>query len=168
MSALTKISVALCFTLAAIVAGCSTDRPKIQATLNERASLTGNLPANPLAWQVVTSTIDKSKSEMSTLYGNDVAVAYARSHADHNYPAGSVLALVCWTQTDDPRYFGARIPGKSKSVEFVTVSADSDGHPTYLDQFYDGTPLQKASEERSSAPTERAARILSLRSAVFP
>lgn len=168
MSSLAKISVALCVALAAIVAGCSTNQPKIQATINENASLTGNLPANPLAWQVVTSTIDKSKSEMSTLYGNDAAIVYARSRVQHDYPVGAVLSLVTWSQTDDPHYFGARIPSKVKFVEFVTVTTTPDGHPSFSYQLYEGAPLRQSSERQSSTPAERAAYILSLRSAVFP
>ncbi len=171
MTASAKLGAALCITLAAIAfiaAGCSSTQPKLRAERNQAASLTGDLPANPLAWQVVTSSIDKNKSEMSTLYGNDAAIAYARSHSDHNYPAGAILGFVTWMQTDDPRYFGAKIPGKPKSVEFVTVIASADGHPSYLYQLYEGAPLQKSSQQQTTVPADRAAFILSLRSAVFP
>jgi len=168
MSARTRLCVALGFSVTAIVAGCSTNQPKVHATINESASLIGSLPANPLAWQVVTSSIDKSKLEMSTLYGNDVAVAHARSHVQHDYPAGAVLSLVTWTQINDPRYFGAKIPGKTRSVEFLTITNASDARPSYLYQLYQGDPLQKSSEQQSAAPTDRAAFILSLRAAVFP
>jgi len=36
-----------------------------------------------------------------------------------------VLALVTWTQRDDPHWFGARIPSVPQSVEFVEIAAGS-------------------------------------------
>jgi hypothetical protein len=101
------------------LAGC-TSKPAA-STINEQASLTGQLPYNPLAWKVITSSINQRNATMSTLYGNDIAVRYARINADRSYPAGSVLALVVWAQRDDPHWFGARIPSSVQSVEFVTV-----------------------------------------------
>jgi hypothetical protein len=38
------------------------------------------------------------------------------------YPAGAVLALVTWTQRDDPHWFGARIPDVPQTVEFVQTA----------------------------------------------
>ena len=38
---------------------------------------------------------------MSVLYGNDVMAQYARSNARPDYPPGSVLSLVTWTETED-------------------------------------------------------------------
>ena len=66
---------------------------------------------------------------MSTLYGNDVAVRYARMNPQQDYPAGSVLSLVTWVQREDGHWFGAKIPGPVKSVEFVTVTAGPNNHP---------------------------------------
>lgn len=75
----------------------------VTASINERADLTGNLPANPLQWKVITSFIDKPASTMSILYGNDVAARYARQNPEQEYPPGSVLSLVTWTQQEDAR-----------------------------------------------------------------
>jgi hypothetical protein len=106
---------------------CSSETPNITATCNQNASLNGNLPANPLQWKVITSVLNKQDSTMSTLYGDEAAVQYARTHAEHDYPNGSTLALVTWAQADDPRWFGAKIPGQVKSVEFVFVHSSGDG-----------------------------------------
>src|SRR5262245_19200552 len=84
---------------------CGDEPPTIQARLNIGTSLTGSVPANPLRWQVVTSTIDPTSSTMSTLYGNDVALKYARSHSEQAYPTGSMLALITWQQKQDERWF---------------------------------------------------------------
>jgi hypothetical protein len=104
-----------------------------------RQFLSSHVPANPLQWKAVTSEINKTDATMSALYGNDLAVGYARTHSQHDYPAGAVLSLVTWTQQEDPRWFGARIPREVKSVEFVMVGATPDGRPSYTYQEYEGT-----------------------------
>jgi hypothetical protein len=150
------------------ILGCSRDEPRILATLNHSASLLGTLPANPLQWKVISSMIDPADSTMSTLYGNDAAVGYVRTHSHHDYPAGSQLSLVTWTQQEDPRWFGAKIPEAVKSVEFVTVVSAQDGRPSYSYLKYEGSPLQKSVTQESPTPNERTAYLLSQRSAVMP
>jgi len=150
------------------MSGCSVAEPKISATINQSASLVGQLPANPLQWKVITSAVNHADSTMSTLYGNDVAVSYARANSQHNYPAGSVLSLVTWIQREDDRWFGARIPDRVKSVEFVFVEAAADGHQTYSYREYEGAPLTMAMEQKGFAPNDRAAYLLAQRAAVLP
>jgi Cytochrome P460 len=143
------------------LAGCNEQRP---STINTEATLTGKLPYNPLAWKVVTSWVNDRNGTMSTLYGNDIAVQYARSNAAHAYPAGSVLALVTWAQRDDTHWFGAKIPSGPQSVEFVVVPSTPASGPTY--QRYQGSPLALA-----AATSDDAARIDYLtaqRAAVMP
>ena len=154
--------------LALSVFGCAGEEPKVEATFNQGASLVGGLPANPLQWKVVTSAIDTENSTMSTLYGNDVAVQYARTNQQQEYPNGSVLSLVTWTQREDGRWFGAKIPNEVKSVEFVFVAASADGRRLYSYQEYGGTPLKKVSEQEGPTANEGAARLLSQRAAVMP
>jgi hypothetical protein len=146
--------------------GCSGNEPKIVATANQSASLVGQLPANPLHWKVITSTIDEADSTMATLYGNDIAVQYVRAHSTHDYPGGSVISLVTWTQQEDPRWFGARIPATVKSVEFVAVGTAADGGTSYSYTKYEGSP-----PKMSPGPVtgnERIAYLLSQRAAVMP
>jgi cytochrome P460 len=148
--------------------GCS-GRPSAAApTLNQNAALPGDLPMNPLPWRVITSMADKTSSTMSTLYGNDLAVDYARAHSDRGYPDGSALALVTWTQRNDPRWYGAKIPARVSSVEFLTVGALPDGHATYSYLEYSGAPLKQASAEQTAAPSGRALFLLAQRAAVLP
>ena len=106
------------------VLGCAKTNPRVVTTLNTGAMLNGALPANPIQGRVITSWIDKNAGTMSTLYGNDVAVQYARTGAQVGYPAGSALSVVTWTQKEDPRWFGGNIPAAAKSVEYVTIAAD--------------------------------------------
>ena len=123
---------------------------------------------HPLQWRIVTSLVDRTSSTMSTLYGNDLAVDYARAHTDHNYPDGSVLALVTWAQQNDPRWFGAKIPGRVSSVELLTVGALPDGHATYSYLEYAGTPLKQSSAEQTATPSGRTLFLLTQRAAVMP
>jgi hypothetical protein len=151
-----------------IMFGCSGAETKIPATLNQSASLAGELPANPLQWKVITSAVNRADSTMSTLYGNDIAVKYARASSQHSYPSGSVLSLVTWTQREDDRWFGAKIPDRVKSVEFVFVDAAADGRQSYSYRDYEGAPLTMASEQKGSAPNDRTAYLLAQRAAVLP
>ena len=138
--------------------------------LRSRPALTGSLPWNPLQWSVIASSIDRQASTMSVLYGNDAAVQYARNNARKEYPCkeyppGSVLSLVTWTQVDDGRWFGARIPGEVKSVQFVTVARGPDDRPSRTYENYEGAPLRRT---ESTAGRSAAAYLPSLRAAVMP
>jgi len=168
MKLYTQIS---CFLSAALLLntlGCSDNGAHIPAEINESASLSGDLPFNPLQWKVVTTAINKQDSSMYTLYGNDLAVQYARLNSKNDYPSGAVLSLVTWTERDDSRWFGAKIPDRVKSVEFVTVGPGADHRPSYLYQDYEGVPLKKVSTQEGLVPNERAAYLLSQRAAVMP
>jgi hypothetical protein len=156
-----------------VFAGCpSSNRvPPLVASVNEHASLTpaaaSALPANPLKWRIITSSIDPQASTMSTLYGNDTAVQYARSDSRHDYPPGSQIALVTWTRRDDPRYFGAKIPDHLKSIEFVSVT-ELPGETNITYQKFEGTPLAQTATNESPNPSPAAEALLNLRAAVLP
>lgn len=151
-----------------LLSGCATPNPRVATTPNRAARLLGNLPADPLQWQVVTAQINSRQSTMSTLFGNDRAVAYARTHADDNFPGGSVLSLVTWNQQEDARWFGARIPSAPRSVEFLSVRSSAEGKPFYSYQLYQGTPLSLATSQESQQAQGRVSDILSMRAAVMP
>jgi len=140
----------------------------VTSPINERAALTGSLPWNPLGWDVITSSIDKQSATMSTLYGNDVAVRYARNNSHQEYPAGSVISLVTWTEVEDAHWFGAKIPGQVKSVEFVSVSAGAGNQTAYSYEDYEGSPLGKIASPVGPPPAARATYLLSWRASVMP
>lgn len=148
--------------------GCSQANPRVATTLNRNAALEGNLPLNPLQGRVITSWINKSESTMSTLYGNDVAVDYARTNSKQDYPGGSVISLVTWNQQEDDRWFGAKIPDTVKSVEYVFVKTDQEQKPSYTYQKYEGRPLRAVMNQAGAIPGDRALYLLSQRAAVMP
>jgi hypothetical protein len=152
---------AAAFTLLPLV-GC-TSKPAT-SVINEQATLAGQLPYNPLAWKVITSSTNQRNATMSTLYGNDLAVAYARGNSSHDYPAGSVLALVTWAQRDDPHWFGARIPSAPQSVEFLTIPAAPGTKPGY--ERYQGSPLARVIA--SDGDVTRVEYLTMQRAAVMP
>src|ERR1700722_7419675 len=70
--------------------------------------LPDSISAHPLTGKVITTVVNTRAGTMSTLYGNEAAVKYARSGKP--YAAGAVLTLVTWSQREDPHWFGGRIP----------------------------------------------------------
>jgi hypothetical protein len=152
-------------TLFALV-GCQSTPRAEPASTNRQAALTGTLPYNPLAWRVVTSWTNERQSTMSTLYGNDLAIEHVRSNSDLGYPAGAVLALVTWSQRDDPHWFGARIPSTPQSVEFVAMPRETGPSPSY--ERYQGSPLKQVKNIDGNIAAQRVAYLLSQRAAVMP
>jgi hypothetical protein len=151
--------------LAVGLAGCSEKtNPRVVTRLNQDAALVGELPSNPLQGKVITSWVDKKDATMSTMFGNDVAVRYARTDAEMMYPAGAVLSVVTWSQQEDPRWFGGNIPKSTKSVEFIAVT----GPGAYSYQRYEGSPLKKVASLEGNDPKDRAAFLLAQRAAVMP
>jgi hypothetical protein len=111
------------------------------------------LPHDPFAWRVIAASVTTQDGTMSTLFGNDTAVMHARTNPNQPYPPGAILTLVTWTQQEDARWFGAKVPNELKSVEFVTVRS-SDSEPAYSYELYAGSPSLTALE-----PNDRDSRI---------
>jgi hypothetical protein len=92
------------------------------------ANLPQSLPWQPLAWNPITMYVNPSSHTMAVLFGNGQAMRSLRTREVRSaeppaYAPGSVLALVTWTQRDDPHWYGARIPNSPQSVEFVNIPA---------------------------------------------
>lgn len=147
--------------------GCSQPNARVITRFNGEAEVPGELPYNPLQWEVIASTLNHKDHTSATVLGNDRAIAYARKNAAHAYPAGSVLSVIKWSQQEDARWFGGNIPGNVRSVEFVEVQSGQD-HGTYLYILYGGSPLRKLVSTEEESPTGRAAYIVGQRAAVMP
>ena len=118
--------------------------------------------------KVIMSSIDKNTSTMSTLYGNNRAVDFARTVAGNQYPTGSELTLVTWNQKEDDHWYGARIPGSIQMVEKIHIidSGKGKSHPVYEKKdrsFYEKSDSQKAMDAKT-----RTSYILNLRPSVMP
>lgn len=157
----------LALPLVLILPGCSQPSARVITRFNRKAEVSGELPYNPLQWEVIASTLNHKDHTLATVLGNDRAIAHARKNATHAYPAGSVLSVITWSQEEDPRWFGGNIPGDVRSIEFVEVQSAQD-QETYLYTLYGGSPLKKLASTDEKSPTGRAAYILGERAAVMP
>lgn len=135
--------------------GCSHRTPTERDLFNVDAALPAGLPVEPLAWRVITSSVDREHHTMATLFGNDTAVARARSATGSvTYPAGSTLALVTWAQKDDGHWFGARIPQRFVSMELVTVAAGADGKTAAKYERFESDGRLASSSDQDAAREE--------------
>lgn len=157
----------LALPLVLILTGCSQPNARVITRFNREAEVSGELPYNPLQWEVIASTLNHKDHTLATVLGNDRAIAHARKNDTHAYPAGSVLSVITWSQEEDPRWFGGKIPGDVRSIEFVEVQSAQD-QKTYLYTLYGGSPLKKLASTDEKSPTGRAAYILGERAGVVP
>ena len=117
--------------------------------------------------KVLSSSINKKDGTLSTLYGNDIATRFARTHIGSDYSAGTVLTFVTWTQKEDLHWFGANVPGAIKSIEKIrfTNTGKKQSEPLY--EKYEGNPLLKIETDKLN-DWKRINFILSLRASVMP
>jgi hypothetical protein len=149
-----------------VIAGCSTQKTDKTYSYNKEASLPDTLSFNPLEWKVITSSLNKNDKTMSTLYGNDIAVQNARTGAA--YSAGSVLAMVTWSQQEDEHWFGGRIPGTVRSIEEVRFSSAGSDKMSPAYEKYEGQPLQKSEANDPEKAKNRIAYIVGQKASVMP
>lgn len=142
--------------LVILATGCRGKKIADGDLYNVQAALPAGLPYPVLEWKAITTSVDRGDQTTTTLFGNDAAVAAAR--AGTAYPAGAVLGLVTWQQRDDPHWFGARIPGRPVSVEFVVVGSA----PGYRE--FEGDPWREVMGEGAT----RVAEIEAMKAAVAP
>jgi hypothetical protein len=122
-----------------------------------------SLPHQPLAWGAITMYVDPRNHTMATLFGNDAAMDAVEAHRNAPvYPAGAVLALLTWSQRDDPHWFGARIPDRPLSVEFVEA-----GGPQPRYRRFSGASLEE-DEGATKIAVERTSFMLGLPPAQLP
>jgi hypothetical protein len=141
---------------------------RVEVANNRAALFPPNLPYQPLGWNALTLFVDPTAHTMSALFGNDSAQA-ARARGGSSgkapaYPAGSVLALVTWSQREDPHWFGGRIPDTPQSVEFVET--DEAGKERVYRR-YDGRSLQEQTL-LSEEVLRRSNFLLALSPAILP
>jgi len=154
--------------LALGTAGCGHHRAPAGSLINAEASMPAGLPYDPLKWRVITSGVDRRNSAMFTLFGNDPAVDHARAALQSPYPAGSILSLVTWRQQDDPHWFGAKIPARIESIEFISVAAADAKSAPYSYQRFEGAPLKESAGADTGVFGKRINWILNLGASLMP
>jgi len=106
--------------LALMCAACS-GKVDSARLINQHASLPSSFNFSGMGLKVITSSINSRKATMSTLYGNGPALERAIA-GTATHEAGEVYALVTWRQQEDPKWFGARIPGELQTVELIRTA----------------------------------------------
>jgi Haem-binding domain/Cytochrome P460 len=118
--------------------------------------------------KVITSFIDQKQGTMSTLYGNNKAAEYARTHSNDQYSAGSELTLVTWNQKPDEHWFGAMIPGEKKIIETIQIIDSAKGNQTSVYEIYGGSSMEKMNDQSPEDVKIRKNFILKQRASVMP
>ncbi|MEO6315254.1 MAG: cytochrome P460 family protein [Chitinophagaceae bacterium] len=127
------------------------------------------IPVNPgHEDKVINSSINKKSGTMATLYGNEIAVRFARKHTGSDYPAGSILTLVTWQQKEDAHWFGGQIPGDIHSIEKVKFNNTGNLRSSPYYEKYAGMPLKKIQDSNLYDEKERLAYIVGKRASVMP
>jgi hypothetical protein len=148
--------------------GCSELNPRVATTLNQAAAPARDLPSNPLRGE--GDFVRHQHAGLNHVH----ALRQRRYRAVRAYELAAGLsrrlcALPCNVEAaGGRRWFGGRILGAPKSVEFVTVSVGDEHRPSYSYQNFEGAPFKQVSAQEGPTPNERAAYILSQRAAVMP
>lgn len=141
--------------------------PGTEIVNNRAATLPKSLPYQPLAWTPITMFVDPKAHTLTTVFANDAAVpSYTRRGtmpAVSTLPVGATLAVVTWTERDDPHWFGGRMPDTPSSVEFVTSNVANTSR--YLR--FDGLDLTET-HVASDVATKRTGEILAIKPALLP
>ncbi|WP_300691273.1 hypothetical protein [Chryseobacterium sp.] len=132
--------------------------------VNQNASLPEHFDFNAMNLHVVTSSINHKKQTMMTLYGNTSAMDDLKGNATKNENKEKILALVTWSQKDDPDWFGAKIPDHLLSVEVIRSTGTFSGNSGIQYQRYEGKELKKVTGESA----ERIKIILQMKPSVMP
>ncbi len=100
------------------------------------ARLPASLPYQPFDWNAITMFVDPKTHEMAMLFGN----------------GAGIRSLVTWEQREDPHWFGGRIPGEPRSVEFVQATEGQP--PTYRRFAGTGLAEEQLDPKAASARTD--------------
>jgi hypothetical protein len=146
-----KLFITLLITGTFLLSACSRDQKKNSLT-NDEASLPKSIQLSIADLKTMACFIDKKSGTMSVLYANQLAIDNA-GKKNSGIISGERMVLVTWKQKTDSSWFGARIPGKLRSVELINTGADSTtGLITHYKIYVEGklwtNPGTKYSNER--------------------
>ena len=132
--------------------------------VNENASLPASFDFNAMNLKVVTSSINHKKQTMMTLYGTDLAIDDLKDNPGKVNGKERILALVTWSQKDDPYWYGAKIPNNLLSVEVIKSKLPFSENTEIVYQKYEGKELKKVNADG----TNRVSTILSMKPSIMP
>jgi hypothetical protein len=124
-----KKLIALIFAGSVLLSSC-TDGPGRVKLINDTASLPPAFNFDKLGLKVMSSSMNKKRNTMSTLYANPVALQHAIKGLKEHVP-GEIFALVTWKKQADDHWFGANIPGELQSIELVNTTSTAANYKNY-------------------------------------
>ena len=62
-----------------LLIGCSEPNARVKTRLNRDAEVSGELPYNPLQWEVIASTLNHNDHTLATVLGNEPSPMHART-----------------------------------------------------------------------------------------
>ncbi|RLJ32871.1 hypothetical protein CLU97_2336 [Chryseobacterium sp. 7] len=132
--------------------------------VNQNASLPESFDFNAMNLKVVTSSINHKKQTMMTLYGTDSAIDDFKNSAGKVESQEKILALVTWSQKEDPYWYGAKIPDNLLSVEIIKSRQPFSQNSGIVYQKYEGKELKKVNADG----TDRIRTILGMKPSIMP
>lgn len=145
------------------LSGCS--QKDNTSLINTAASLPESFNFNQMGLKVINSSTNPKKETMSTLYGNDQALAAYKGNGGTQ--PGEVIALVTWKQQEDDHWFGAKIPGKLLALELIKTKAGQPAnHPEIVYQRFEGSKLTLNND--TAGRSKSIAYILSQQPSILP
>jgi len=148
--------------MSVLVVSCNSK--KEYEPVNENASLPESFDFNAMNLKVVTSSINHKKQTMMTLYGTDSAIDDLKDNAEKTEGKKRILALITWSQKEDPYWYGAKIPNNLLSVEIIKSQQPFSENSGIVYQKYEGKDLKKVSTDG----TDRIHTILSMKPSIMP
>lgn len=148
--------------MSVLVVSCNSK--KEYEPVNENASLPESFDFNAMNLKVVTSSINHKKQTMMTLYGTDSAIDDFRNGTGKVESKERILALITWSQKEDPYWYGAKIPNNLLSVEIIKSQQPFSENSGIVYQKYEGKELKKVNADG----TDRIRTILSMKPSIMP
>lgn len=148
--------------MSVLVVSCNSK--KEYEPVNENASLPESFDFNAMNLKVVSSSINHKKQTMMTLYGTDSAIDDLKDNAGKVESKERILALITWSQKEDPYWYGAKIPNNLLSVEIIKSQQPFSENSGIVYQKYEGKDLKKVSTDGA----DRIRTILSMKPSIMP
>ncbi|WP_343686244.1 hypothetical protein [Chryseobacterium gleum] len=133
-------------------------------SVNEKASLPEKFDFNAMNLKVVTSSINHKNQTMMTLYGNNQAREELKGKPEKGESKERILALITWSQKEDPYWYGAKIPDRLLSVEVIKSRYPLSDNFDIQYEKYEGPALKKV----SASGSERIPAILTMKPSIMP
>ncbi|QNK61565.1 hypothetical protein H7F33_13480 [Pedobacter sp. PAMC26386] len=140
---------------------------KLKENRNDKASIPESFGFEAMKLKTITTFIDSKAQTTSTLFGNQEAYETMKN-TSAQVDGVKKLILVSWKLEEDPKWFGAMVPGGLLSIEEL---ASSNFFNTDLPIQYDkleGRSLKKNGTISAWEKQNRINLILSLKPAVAP